>query len=254
MSGYFVRGMWWWQHCNLLMLFDLHWHTWPSWNWPTSCVSPLLSSAAHVHGGVSCSGEESLVRVGSAWLPSSSKHAGSDHLRFQNPRGAVRAPGQRRHEYPGYARTQALVSGPAEAVQCGEKGGRTDTGEGPEWGPVHQFLHRPHPWPSRGASRIRRRERDLGKENRLSPVGHWLRGGSGQCLEIPLLVLQKRRGWVNHGILIDRYAWTDVKRCRSSWQTLSCGARFSFQIPWSSVFIRFHSCVIFYLDNVYPRL
>lgn len=109
----------------------------------------------------------------------------------------------REDEYPGYARTQALVGGPAETVQCGEKGGRTDTGEGPEWCPVHQFLHHPHPWPARRSSRIRGRERNLGKENRLSPVGHWLRGGPGQCLEISLLVLQKWRGWVNHVILID---------------------------------------------------
>lgn len=97
-------------------------------------------------------------------------------------------------EYPGCARTQALIGGPAEAVQCGEKGGRTDTGEGPEWRPVHQFLHHPLPWPPRRSPRSHRGgTRNLGQENGLSPVGYWLRGGPGQCLEISLFVLQEWR-------------------------------------------------------------
>lgn len=95
--------------------------------------------------------------------------------------------GTREDEY--YARTQALVGGPAEPVQCGEKRSWTDTGEGPEWCPVHQFFHYPVlRWPS-GAHRIRGQQRNLGKENWLSAVRHWLRGGPGKCLEIPLLVL-----------------------------------------------------------------
>lgn len=98
----------------------------------------------------------------------------------------------REDEYPGYARTQALFGGTAETVQCGEKRSRTDTGEGPEWCPVHQLLHHSYSWPPRRSSRIRG-PRNLGQENRLSPVGHWLRGGPGQCLEISLLVLQEWR-------------------------------------------------------------
>lgn len=145
-------------------------------------------------------GDRSLLWFLSAGLPSLSKRTDSDHLLRQNPQGAVRAPGQRglrthrrEDEYPGSARTQALVGGPAETVQCGEKRRRTDTGEGPEWRPVHQFLHHSHPWPPRRSSRIRGRSGNLGQKNRLSPVGHWLRGGPGQCLEISLLVLQKWR-------------------------------------------------------------
>lgn len=142
-----------------------------------------------------------LVRFVSAGLASLSKRTDSNQQLRQNPQGAVRAPGQRglrKHhredEYPGSTRTQALVGGPAETVQCGEKRGRTDTGEGPEWRSVHQFLYHSDPRPPRRSAWIRRRTRNLGQENRLSLVSDWLCSGPGQCLEIPLLVLQKRRG------------------------------------------------------------
>lgn len=148
-----------------------------------SLFPPLQPMCA---GGTSCTfgGERSLVRVFSVGSASSSKRP---RLRPSAPRVT------RQDEHPGSARTQAVVSGPAETVQCGEKGGRTDTGEGPEWRPVHQFLHHPHSGPPRRSSWRRRQPRNLGQENRLSAVGHWLRGGPGQCVEISLLVLQKRR-------------------------------------------------------------
>lgn len=110
----------------------------------------------------------------------------------------------RKDEYPGHAWTQAFFGGPTETVQCGEKGGRTDTGKGPEWCPVHQFLDHSHTQSLCRSSRTRGRQRNLGKENRLSPVCHWLRGGPCQCLEIPLLVLQKWRGWVKHAVFPHR--------------------------------------------------
>lgn len=167
------------------------------------------TSAANASGGVSCSlgGEQSLVRflvsvIGILIQAQRSTRELTSGGPWEH-RASAGIARSREDEYPGYARAQALLGCPAETVQCGEKGGRTDTGEGPERRPVHQFLHNPHPWPPYRTSRSRRRQRNMGQENRLSPVRHWLRGGLGQCLEISLLVLQKWRGWVHRAILID---------------------------------------------------
>lgn len=101
---------------------------------------------------------------------------------------------QTEDEHPGPARAQALLGCPAQTVQRGEKRGRTDIGEGPERGPVHQHLHHPRAGSARRFARnqLRGRARNLGQKNRLSLVGYWLRGGPGQCLEISIPVLQKR--------------------------------------------------------------
>lgn len=97
------------------------------------------------------------------------------------PRQRVLRTHCREDEYPGYARAQALIGCPNETVQCGEKRGRTDSSEGSERRPVHKFLDHSHQWLSRRSTRIllRGQPRNLGQENRLSPVGYWLRGGPG---------------------------------------------------------------------------
>ncbi|XP_074974449.1 sodium-dependent noradrenaline transporter isoform X2 [Caretta caretta] len=119
------------------------------------------------------------------------------------PRPALLLGAQGEDEQTAPARAQSVGGGPRAgrlrpAAAAAQEGRGAAAGEGAERGAIHQQ----QPPAGRLQPSVQRRGAagagDLGQEDRFPSLGHWIRCGPGQCLEISLPLLQKWRGCLSY--------------------------------------------------------